>query len=78
MLGEWGLTDTRLINECLLAKWIIKIDIAYDDMCCSLLKKMYLKKKRLLLCKFQWWISILERLASNKVYLPEKFGICVR
>jgi hypothetical protein len=40
-----GFTDTRLINECLLSKWIMKIDIGYDYMCCCLLRKMYLKEK---------------------------------
>jgi hypothetical protein len=38
-------TNTRLMNECLLAKWIIILERGDDDLCCTLLRKKYLKGK---------------------------------
>jgi hypothetical protein len=36
-------TDTRLMNGCLLAKWIIKLERGDEDMRSTLLRKKYLK-----------------------------------
>jgi hypothetical protein len=30
--GGWGFTDTRLMNECFLAKWIIKLEGGGEDL----------------------------------------------
>jgi hypothetical protein len=40
--GGLGFTDTRLMNECLLAKWIIKLEM---------LRKIYLRGKGFLSSK---------------------------
>jgi hypothetical protein len=43
--GGLGFTYIRLMNECLLSKWIIKLERGDEDMCSSLLRKKYLKDK---------------------------------
>jgi hypothetical protein len=43
--GGLGFTETRLMNMCLLLKWIFKLEKGDDDMCCNLLRKKYLKGK---------------------------------
>jgi hypothetical protein len=37
--GGLGFTDTRLMNVCLLLKWIFKIARGDEDLCCILLRK---------------------------------------
>jgi hypothetical protein len=44
--GGLGFTDTRLMNECLLARWIIKLERGDDDLCCQMLRKRYLRGRR--------------------------------
>jgi hypothetical protein len=34
-----GFTDTRLMNVCLLSKWIFKLERGDDDLHCILLRK---------------------------------------
>jgi hypothetical protein len=41
--GGLSFTDTRLMNECLLARWIIKLERRDEDLCCTFLRKKYLK-----------------------------------
>jgi hypothetical protein len=43
--GGLGFTDTRLMNQCLLSRWIVKLESGYTDMCTTLLRKKYLKEK---------------------------------
>jgi hypothetical protein len=43
--GGLAFTNNRLMNECLLAKWIIKLERGDGDLCCNLLRKKYLKGK---------------------------------
>jgi hypothetical protein len=38
-------TVTRLMNVCLLSKWIVKWERRDEDLCCTLLRKKYLKDK---------------------------------
>jgi hypothetical protein len=33
-----GFTNTRVMNKCLLAKWIFKVENDEDNMCCQLLR----------------------------------------
>jgi hypothetical protein len=40
-----GFTVTRLMNVCLLSKWIVKLERRDEDLCCTLLRKKYLKDK---------------------------------
>jgi hypothetical protein len=40
--GELGFTNTRVMNKCLLAKWIFKVENDEDNMCCRLLRQKYL------------------------------------
>jgi hypothetical protein len=37
--GGLGFTDTRLMNQCLLSRWIVKLERGDSDMCTSLLRK---------------------------------------
>jgi hypothetical protein len=41
--GGLGFTNTRLMNECLLSKWIFKLERGDEDLCSVLLRKKYLK-----------------------------------
>jgi hypothetical protein len=43
--GGLGFTDTRLMNMCLLSKWIFKLERGDDDLCYILLRKKYLRGK---------------------------------
>jgi hypothetical protein len=47
--GGLGFTDTRLMNKCLLSKWIFKIERGDMDLCSTLLRKKYLGGR-----VFQW------------------------
>jgi hypothetical protein len=42
--GGLGFTDTRLMNQCLLSRWIVKLERGDSNMCTSLLRKKYLQK----------------------------------
>jgi hypothetical protein len=42
--GMW-FNDTRLMNKCLLSKWIIKLESDDNDLCSKILRNMYLKEK---------------------------------
>jgi hypothetical protein len=44
-VGGLGFTDTNLMNQCLLSRWIIKLERGDTDMCSSLLRRKYLKEK---------------------------------
>jgi hypothetical protein len=43
--GGAGFTDTRVMNKCLLAKWIFKIERGDNTICCNLLRQKYLGEK---------------------------------
>jgi hypothetical protein len=43
--GGLGFTNTRLMNMCLLSKWIFKLERGDDDLCYILLRKKYLRGK---------------------------------
>jgi hypothetical protein len=49
--GGLGLTNTRGMNKCLLAKWIFKIESGEDNICCNLLRKKYLGNQGFLVVK---------------------------
>jgi hypothetical protein len=40
--GGAGFTNTRVMNRCLLDKWIVKIEKGEDTLCCNLLRNKYL------------------------------------
>jgi hypothetical protein len=43
--GGLRFTDTRLMNKCLLSKWIIKLERSDSDLCTEMLRKKYLKER---------------------------------
>jgi hypothetical protein len=43
--GGLGFTDIRLMNVCLLSKWMVKLESRDEDLCCTLLRKKYLKDR---------------------------------
>jgi hypothetical protein len=43
--GGLGFTDTRLINQCLLSRWIVKLERGDSDICTTLLRRKYLKDR---------------------------------
>lgn len=42
-LGGWVFLDTRIMNICLLSKWIMKLENRATDMCYEVLRRKYLK-----------------------------------
>ena len=42
--GDLGVINTRLFNDCLLCKWIWKIDQAKDELWFRILKEKYFPK----------------------------------
>jgi hypothetical protein len=40
--GGAGFTNTRVMNRCLLAKWLVKIEGGENTLCCNLLRNKYL------------------------------------
>ena len=62
--GGLGFLDVRVMNKCLLAKWIDKLERGNDSLCCSLLRKKYLGQKSLFQIKnrkgSQFWRSLLD------------------
>jgi hypothetical protein len=58
-----GFTDTRVMNKCLLAKWLVKIERGDDTMCCNLQRKKYVGEKGIYSYKkksgSQFWMGIL-------------------
>jgi hypothetical protein len=43
--GGLDFTDTRLMNKCLLSRWIIKLERGDSDLCSKMLRKKYLNEK---------------------------------
>jgi hypothetical protein len=43
--GGLGFTDTRLMNQCLLLRWIVKLERGDSDICTALLRRKYLKDR---------------------------------
>jgi hypothetical protein len=62
--GGLGFTDTRVMNVCLLCKWIDRLERDDNSLCCSLLKKKYLGNKSIFQIKnkkgSQFWRSLLD------------------
>lgn len=44
--GGLGFSYVRVMNICLMAKWIDKLERGDGSLCCSLLRKKYLGQKR--------------------------------
>jgi hypothetical protein len=42
--GGLEYTNTRLMNKCLLSKWIIKLERDDSDLCTKMLRNKYLKE----------------------------------
>lgn len=62
--GGLGFMDVRVMNICLLSKWIDKLERDDSGLCCSILKKKYLGQKSIFQIKnkkgSQFWRSLLE------------------
>jgi hypothetical protein len=43
--GGARFTDTRVMNTCLLAKWLVKLERGDVTLCCNLLRQKYLGEK---------------------------------
>jgi hypothetical protein len=41
-VGGAGFTNTRVMNKCLLVKWIFKLERGDNTICCNLLRQKYL------------------------------------
>jgi hypothetical protein len=41
-IGGLGFTDTRVMNQCLLSKWIFKLERGDNNPCCKMLRAKYL------------------------------------
>jgi hypothetical protein len=55
--GGLGFTNTRVTNECILAKWIFKQERGDENVCFNLLRKKYLGNKGFLRVRLvELWI----------------------
>jgi hypothetical protein len=75
-VGGVGFTNTRVMNKCLLSKWIYKLERGDDTLCCNLLRRKYLKRKGIYNCKnksgSQFWkglLSIKDKLSRGMSYI---------
>jgi hypothetical protein len=63
-LGGLGFTDVRVMNTCLMSKWIDKLERGDNSMCCSLLRRKYLGEKSIFQINnrkgSQFWRSLLD------------------
>ena len=48
--GGLGFTNTRVMNECILEKWIFKRERGDENVCFNLLRKKYLGNKGFFSC----------------------------
>jgi hypothetical protein len=44
--GGAGFTNTRVMNRCVLAKWLVKVEGGDETLCCTLPRQKYLGEKR--------------------------------
>jgi hypothetical protein len=63
-VGGLGFSNTRVMNLCLLDKWIFKIESNVDSICCNLLRRKYLGERGFFSYEntncSQFWKSLLE------------------
>ena len=63
-VGGLGFTDTRVMNKCLLAKWIFRIERCDKKLCLDLLRRKYLGEGGFYSCKYrggsQFWKGLQE------------------
>jgi hypothetical protein len=71
-----GFTNTRVVNKCLLSKWIYKLERGDDTLCCNLLRRKYLKERGIYSCKnkngSQFWkglMAIRDEMARGLIYI---------
>jgi hypothetical protein len=61
--GGLGFTNTRVMNICLLAKWIFKIENGDYNIWCNLLRRKYLGEKGIFSCRknnsSQFWKGLM-------------------
>jgi len=59
-----GFLDVRVMNICLMAKWIDKLERGDNSLCCSILRNKYLGQKSIFQIKrrqgSQFWRSLLD------------------
>jgi hypothetical protein len=74
-VGGAGFTDTRVMNKCLLAKWLVKLERGDTTLCCNLLRQKYLGENSIYSYKkksgSQFWrgmLSIRDEVARGLVY----------
>lgn len=53
IIGGLGFTDTRVMNQCLLSKWIYRLEKGENNPCCKLLRAKYLREKGIYCSKSQ-------------------------
>jgi len=63
-LGGLGFLDVRVMNTCLMVKWIDRLERGDDSLCCSLLRRKYLGQRSIFEIKTkkgsQFWRSLLD------------------
>jgi hypothetical protein len=62
--GGLGFTNKKVMNECLLSKWIFKLERGDTNICLDLLRKKYLGEKGFFSCTYrggsQFWKGLHE------------------
>lgn len=63
MFGGLGFMDIRVMNTCLLSKWIDNLERDNDSLCCQIPRKKYLGQKSIFQLRnkkgSQFWRSLL-------------------
>jgi hypothetical protein len=62
--GGLGFLDVRVMNNCLLGKWIDKLERGDESLCCALLRKKYFGQKSIFQIQqrgdSQFWWALLD------------------
>jgi hypothetical protein len=65
-----------MINECLLGKWIIKLETGDNDLCSTLLRNKYLQGKGFFRVRLEGCISVCEGALGGEIHMPKRAKVC--
>lgn len=70
--------DVRVMNVCLLVKWIEKLERGDDSLCCSLLRKKYLGQKSIFQIKNRRGSQFCRTLLDLREWYQRGIGVEIR
>jgi len=60
-MGVLGFLDVRVMNICLLAKWLERLETEEDSLCVGMLRKKYMGNRSIFQINRMSGVTILER-----------------